>query len=139
METSSAEAAPAAPTTVDSHTQTEPVKVPRLASRRTKIKNEDIVALDKLAFTCKKNMQIREGQDVRGPSGFATRAKSRCVKQLIKHVAKKDLITEQTALVLREALAIGCLPASVVTSVDQTLESWGLQTLIHKVSACHQK
>jgi len=72
MEISSAEVPP---TTVDCFTQTEPVKVPRLASRRMKIKNEDLIALNKLAFTFKNNMQVREGQDIHGPNGAATRAK----------------------------------------------------------------
>ena len=84
MEISSAEA----PTTVDSFTQTEPVTVPRLVSRRMKIKTEDMIALDKLAFTFKKNMQIRAGQNIHGPNGSATRARQRCVKQLISHIKK---------------------------------------------------
>ena len=99
METSSAEA----PTTMDSFTQTEPVKVPRLVSRRMKIKSEDLIALDKLAFPFKKNMQIREGQDAHGPNGSATRARQRCVKQLIERVARNDLIPEQLVFVLRDA------------------------------------
>ena len=100
METSSTEVPP---TTVDSHTQTEPVKVPHLVPRKMKIKTEDLIALDKLAFKRRKNMQIREGQDVHGPNGAATRAKNRCVKEPIKHATKKDSTPEQTALVLREA------------------------------------
>ena len=99
METSFAEA----PITVDSHTQTEPVKVPWLVSRRMKIKTEDLITLDKLALTKKKNILISEEQDIHSPNGAATRAKNRCVKQLIKHVTKKDLTPEQIVLVLREA------------------------------------
>ena len=70
METSFAEA----PITVDSHTQTEPVKVPWLVSRRMKIKTEDLITLDKLALTQKKNILISEEQDIHSPNGAATRA-----------------------------------------------------------------
>ena len=99
MEMPSAEA----PTTVDSFTQTEPVKVPRLVSRRMKIKSEDLIALDKLAFTHKKNMQIREGQNIHGQDGAATRAKNRCVKQLVDEVVRNDLTPEQQVSALRDA------------------------------------
>ena len=99
MEISSAEA----PTTVDCFTQTEPIKVPRLVSRRMKIKTEDLIALDKLAFTFKENMQVRKGQNIHGPNGSATRARQRHVNQLISHIVRKDLTPEQLALVLRDA------------------------------------
>ena len=102
METSSSEAPP---TTVDSFTQTEPVKVPRLASRILKIKSEDMIALDELAFTFtkNKNMQIRRGQNIHGPDGAATRAKNRSARQLVDEVMRNDLTPEQQASVLRDA------------------------------------
>ena len=85
MEISSAEA----PTTVDCFTQTEPVKVCRLVSRRMKIKTKDLIALDKLTFTHKKNIQVREGHDIHGPNGAATRAKQRCVKKTDQRYCEK--------------------------------------------------
>ena len=100
METSSTEA----PTTVDRHTQTRPgdVAVPKL-TRRKKIKDMDLITLDKLAFRFKKNLQIRAGENIHGPSGSATRAKNRHVTESVNNVDTKDLNPEQRVLVLREA------------------------------------
>ena len=76
---------------------------PKVSHQIQKIRDEQLIPLDKEAFRFKKDGSMREGHDILGRSGSATRAMTQAVGQAVEICTKNPSQTpEQMALALRE-------------------------------------
>ena len=87
METSSAEAPPAAPTTAEKETA---VEVPML-TRCTGVAGNELTPLDKHAFGLKRDSTRRKGVDICGHNRSATKAKNRAASSMTTSILKPSL------------------------------------------------